>query len=114
MKKEILLSDATMPTVRATAPVDLPPTLAVKAEAPVDRTVLVNASPAIALAPAAAPGTFDVKRFVMRAMRGRWAFVIVVGLVTGGLAAWAGWNVGRPTYTSEGLIEFIKDAPVVD
>src|SRR5687768_16471021 len=64
--------------------------------------------------PLAAQGqSFDVRRFVHQAMRGKYILSIVLGLVVGGIFAALAWKMGRPLYYSEGIVRIAYQLPPV-
>src|SRR5215208_2045410 len=55
-----------------------------------------------ALAPGAGSAP-AIHHMLHRAMRGRYALAVILGLATGGACAALGWHQARPTYHSESL-----------
>lgn len=58
----------------------------------------------------AAPGFAATVR---ACLAGRWPAAIGLGLLTAAGAAWAGWAMGKPVYSSEGLIRIAYQLPSV-
>lgn len=55
----------------------------------------------------------DVLDLVRRALRGRYLLVTILGLAVGGVAGFAGYKLGHPTYHSEGLVRIAYSLPEV-
>src|SRR5688500_82380 len=64
--------------------------------------------------PLAAQGqSFDVRRFVHQAMRGKYILSIVLGLVVGGIFPALACKIGRPLYSSERIVPIAYQLPPV-
>jgi capsular exopolysaccharide synthesis family protein len=57
-------------------------------------------------------GGMKIALMAHQALRGRYLFAIVLGLVAGVLFGAAGWLVSKPVYQSEGLIRIANSLPV--
>ncbi len=67
---------------------------------------------ALARMPQPAEGT-DVYRRILRTLRGRYGLVTLLGLAGLGVGAFLGWHLGKPVYTSEGLVRIAYAIPHV-
>jgi len=56
---------------------------------------------------------FDFIRHVRLTLRGRFAWLIGLGILTGALGAFAGWKLGHPMYVSTGLVRIANELPKV-
>ena len=59
------------------------------------------------------PATFDVRRIVHQALRGRYVLSLVLGLIVGGAFGALAWKMGRPVYYSEGIVRIQYSLPAV-
>lgn len=60
-----------------------------------------------------AGSTFDVKRWILESLRGRYLIAVGLGVVCGGLLAGVAWKFVKPVYHSEGLVRIAYTMPEV-
>src|ERR1700722_3717422 len=56
---------------------------------------------------------FNFVRHVRLALRGRYGWVVGLGILAGALCGYAGWKLGHPTYLSSGLVRIAYELPEV-
>jgi Mrp family chromosome partitioning ATPase/uncharacterized protein involved in exopolysaccharide biosynthesis len=62
---------------------------------------------------APAKSEFDIWRHIRMSLRGRYAWVIALGIVFGLLGGYGGWKLGHPAYVSTGLVRIAYELPQV-
>jgi succinoglycan biosynthesis transport protein ExoP len=63
--------------------------------------------------PLAGPQSFDVRKFVHHALRGRYLLASFLGLLAGGAFGAAAWKLAAPVYFSEGIVRIAYTMPAV-